>query len=125
MLEEFSKTYSGKTASTWDFKHVAEKAAGKKLDWFFDQWVFATGLPSYSVDYKVNASGQQFTVEGRITQTGVPDGFLMSVPVFADNDLLGVVEVGESEGDFKFRVNKKPESLVIDPEMTVLSVATQ
>src|SRR5207244_2197006 len=57
MLQEFMDTYGGKTASTWDFKHLVEKYAAKKLDWFFDQWVFATGVPTYTLDYKVEPSG--------------------------------------------------------------------
>jgi hypothetical protein len=121
MLQEFVETYDGKTASTWDLRRVAEKHSGKKLDWFFDQWVFGTGVPAYSADYKLESSGTQFTIQGTITQTGVPDGFIMPVPVYADGDYLGTVQVGESDGQFKFRVEKKPERLAIDPEMTILT----
>jgi hypothetical protein len=121
MLEEFATTYDGRAVSTWDFEHVAEKYAGKKLDWFFDEWVFATGLPSYAVDYKTVAAGNEFTVEGTITQAGVPEGFQMPVPVYADDQYLGTVSVGESEGQFKFRVAKKPEQILLDPEMTILT----
>jgi len=125
MLEEFVEAYRDKAASTWDFRSVAEKYASKKLDWFFDQWVFATGLPTYATEYKIEASGNEFTIEGKIVQTGVPDGFTMPVPVFADAQYLGTVQVGDSEGQFKFRVGKKPESLLVDPEMTILTAASQ
>jgi peptidase M1-like protein len=124
MLEEFVEAYRDKAASTWDFRSVAEKYASKKLDWFFDQWVFATGLPTYATEYKIEASGNEFTIEGKIVQTGVPDGFTMPVPVFADAQYLGTVQVGDSEGQFKFRVGKKPESLLVDPEMTILTAAS-
>jgi hypothetical protein len=125
LLQEFTQTYSGKAASTWDFKHLAEKYANKDLDWFFDQWVFATGLPTYSTEYKVTGSGNEFTIEGTITQSGVPDGFAMPVPVYADGQYLGSVQVGDAEGQFKFRVSKKPERVAIDPEMTILTAASQ
>src|SRR5262245_3313953 len=97
MLEEFVEAYREKAASTWDFKSVAEKYARKKLDWFFDQWVFATGLPNYSAEYKVEGSGNEFTIEGKIEQTGVPDGFTMPDPVFADGQYLGTIQVGDSD----------------------------
>jgi hypothetical protein len=125
MIKEFSETFDGKSASTWDFKHLAEKYTGNKLDSFFDQWVFATGMPSYSVDYKIETAGNEFTIEGKITQMGVPEGFVMSVPVYADSDFLGKVQVGESDGQFRYRVSKKPEKLVIDPEMTILTSTSQ
>jgi len=121
MLQEFATRYDGRAVSTWDFLRVAEKHADRKLDWFFDEWVFATGLPSYTVDYKIEASGSEFTIEGSITQTGVPDGFQMPVPVYADGQYLGTVTVGEAEEQFKFRLNKKPERILLDPEMTVLT----
>jgi hypothetical protein len=125
MLEEFVEAYRDKAASTWDFKSVAEKYASRKLDWFFDQWVFATGLPSYSTEHKIEASGNEFTIQGKVEQTGVPDGFTMPVPIFADGQYLGTVQVGDSEGQFKFRVSNKPALLTVDPEMTILTATSQ
>src|SRR6185295_14399123 len=73
LLDEFAQAYNGKAASTWDFRSLAEKYANKDLDWFFDEWVFATGLPTYSLEYKIEGSGNELTVQGMITQAGVPD----------------------------------------------------
>ena len=125
MLQEFVALYGGKTASTWDLKHLAEKYADKKLDWFFDEWVFGTGVPAYTADYKIEPSGSEFTIEGMIKQSNVPDGFVMSVPVYADDEYLGRVQVSDAEGEFRFRVAKKPDRLVIDPEKTILSAVSQ
>jgi hypothetical protein len=125
MLSDFVNTYNGKAASTWDFKHIAEKYADRKLDWFFDEWVFATGVPAYSLESRVEASGNAFVVQGTVRQSGVPDGFTMPVPVYADDQLLGRVQVGEGEGEFKFRVTKKPEKILLDPDHEVLSVASE
>jgi hypothetical protein len=121
MLQELAETYEGKAVSTWDFQRLAEKHAGRKLDWFFEQWVFDTGLPAYSIEYKVDGSGSEFTVEGTLTQTGVPDGFVMPVPIYADDAFLGIVQAGESDGHFRFRHTKKPDRILIDPDMTVLT----
>ena len=129
MLREFVTTYQGKTASTWDFKHLAEKYVppaldlrrDKKLDWFFDEWVFGTGIPKYTLDYTVEPEGNAFIVRGTITQAGVPDDFIMPIPVFADDTLLGRVLVGDTEGEFRFKVDKKPERVVIDPRADVLA----
>lgn len=35
------------TATTADFKAVAEAASGQDLDWFFDEWLYYAGRPSY------------------------------------------------------------------------------
>jgi hypothetical protein len=50
---------------------------------------------------------------------------MMPVPVYADNEYLGTVQVGESDGQFRFQVSKKPERVLIDPEMTVLTATAQ
>jgi hypothetical protein len=129
MLREFVGTYQGKTASTWDFKHLAEKYVtpaldlrrDKKLDWFFDEWVFATGIPKNTLDYTVEPEGNAFIVTGTITQAGVPDDFIMPIPLFADGTLLGRVLVGDTEGEFRFKVEKKPERILIDPRGEVLA----
>jgi len=45
----------------------------------------------------------------------------MPIPVFADDTLLGRVLVGDTEGEFRFKVEKKPERVVIDPRADVLA----
>jgi hypothetical protein len=121
MIRDFAEIYNGKTASTWDFLHLAEKYAGKKLDWFFDDWVFGTGVPGYAVDYTVESAGGGFIVRGKIKQSNVPEDFAMPVPLYADDQLLGQVNVSEDEGEFQFRVAKRPESVSLALHQEVLS----
>ena len=51
-------------------------AGNGRMDWFFNEWVYGTEMPSYRFEYKVSADG---TVSGRITQSGVSDNFAMLV----------------------------------------------
>jgi aminopeptidase N len=131
MVREFLGTYNGRTASTWDLKRVAEKYMTKamdvrgdrKLDWFFDDWVMGTGIPSFSVNYRIQPSARGgFVVEGRITQTGVPDTFIMPVPLYGDDQLLGTVVVSDDEGNFRFETKSKPTRVTVDPQQTILSL---
>src|SRR5258708_32153980 len=52
------------------------------MDWFFDEWVYGTEMPSYRFDYQLTDGGT--TLSGKITQSGEPDKFKMLVPVYAD-----------------------------------------
>jgi hypothetical protein len=121
MVREFVETYNGQSASTWDFKRVVEKYAGQKLDWFFDDWVFGGGVPAYSMEYQIESSGGSLTVHGKIKQSNVPDGFAMPVPIYADDELLGSISAADAEGEFRFKVAKRPEKVLIDPHKDVLS----
>jgi len=131
ILREFVNTYQDKTASAWDFKHVAEKYLtpvadahrDRKLDWFFDEWVMGAGVPKYELDYKIEEDGNAYVIAGTIKQSSVPEGFTMPVPVFADSEFIGRVLVGDPEAEFRFRIGKKPERVIIDLQQEVLARA--
>ena len=128
MVREFLEAYRGKLASTWDLKRIAEKymtssmdvREDKKLDWFFDEWVFGTGIPTYTLDYQVMPAQSGFVVQGTIKQSEVANHFIMSVPVYADDDFLGRVVIGDEDGTFRFNVKTRPARVVLDPKGTVL-----
>ncbi len=122
MVREFLETFDGKPASTWDLKRIAEKHTKQSLDWFFDQWVFGTGIPKYELQYKVEQASDGFVIQGKIEQREVPDTFTMPVPVYADETLLGRVDVNGDAGDFTFAVKTRPTRVLLDPENTVLRV---
>jgi len=89
MMKDFIQTNFNKDISTEDFKAIVEKhitkemdiAGNGRMDWFFNEWVYGTEMPSYRFDYKVSGDG---TISGRITQSGVSDHFAMLVPLYAD-----------------------------------------
>src|SRR5258707_3183160 len=68
--------------STEDFKAGVEKGMGGSMDWFFNEWVYGTEMPSYRFDYQLSDGGT--TLSGKVTQSGVSDSFKMLVPVYAD-----------------------------------------
>ena len=88
LMKDFIKENYNKDVSTEDFKRAVEQhmtpqmdlVGNRRMDWFFDEWVYGTEMPSYRLDYSL--SGQ--TLTGKITQSGVSDNFQMIVPVYAD-----------------------------------------
>ena len=97
------------------------------MDWFFDQWVHATGIPRYSLDYKVSAGAKGYQVQGTLRQEGVPDTFLARVPIYLTSGtgkpaLLGWVATSGIETPFRFHSAVKPEHMVIDSGQTLLAV---
>ena len=97
------------------------------LDWFFDQWVHATGIPHYSVDYKVTPGTKGVVIQGTLHQEGVPETFLARVPLYRANGpgkpvLLGWVNTSGVETGFRFHAPVAPERIVIDPGQSLLAV---
>ncbi len=92
-MQDFVKTYSGKAATTEDFKAVMEKhmtrdmdlEGNHRLDWFFDEYVYGTALPTYKIAYTFDKDASGDIVFGfKVTQSGVDDKFRMVVPVYLE-----------------------------------------
>jgi hypothetical protein len=138
LLRDFVATYQRKDVSTEDFVRHAEKYMtrasdlehNRRLDWFFKEWVYETGVPTYALESNVKQlSPKKFLVQGTITQSGVPSDFEMLVPVVADvgkdkKATLGSVPVSEDGGRFKFTTTEKPKRLAID-EDNLLAISAQ
>jgi Carboxypeptidase regulatory-like domain/Peptidase family M1 domain len=90
MMHDFVKTYFNRDISTEDFKHMVEKHMSAdmdldgngRLDWFFNDWVYGTEIPSYRFEYQLGADGA--SLSGQITQSGVSKNFKMMVPIYLD-----------------------------------------
>lgn len=92
MMKDFIRSHYNQDVSTEDFKRSVEKHMTAKMDvdknkrmnWFFDQWVYGTEVPAYKLEYTVNGSGDKTVLNAKITQSEVSDSFAMLVPVYAD-----------------------------------------
>jgi len=102
MMQDFVKTYSNRPATTEDFKAVVEKhmtpgmdfRGNHTMDWFFDEYVYGTALPSYKLDYSFSQSGSDVTMDLHLTQSGVDDHFSMLVPLYLELADGRVVRLG-------------------------------
>jgi len=89
MMKDFVQTHYNQPVSTEDFKRAVEKHMTKdmdidrngKMDWFFDEWVYGTEVPAYKFEYTVSKDGM---LNGKITQSGVTEKFVMLVPIYVD-----------------------------------------
>jgi hypothetical protein len=56
------------------------------MDWFFNQWVRGSAVPTYRVASRIDEVEGKFQVRLRVTQEEVPEDFLMYVPVAVELD---------------------------------------
>jgi len=84
-MRDYYQTFLGQAATTADFQHVVERHIGMPMDWFFDEWVKGTDIPTYHVAWKnESAEGGRFRIRLRVRQEHVPATFRMPVLVSAD-----------------------------------------
>jgi hypothetical protein len=88
MMQDFIRSHYNEDVSTEDFKGTVEKHMTKqmdlddnrKMDWFFNEWIYGMEMPSYKFEYQLDGS----SLSGHLTQSGVSDNFKMLVPVYVD-----------------------------------------
>jgi len=118
------------TATTRDFQSVCEQTSGVSLGYFFDEWVFGEGYPTYrptlvarrdSTSYSVDLTLEQFT------RTSNPRFFTMPVDLrFSGLGLDTTVRVFHvATGQvFPFHFLIKPDHVEVDPQNWILKDIT-
>lgn len=92
LMRDFVSTYSNQPASTEDFKAVVERhmkptmdlLRNHRMDWFFDEFVYGTALPSYKLEYSITPQADGFRLKFKATQSGVDEQFVMLVPLYLE-----------------------------------------
>jgi hypothetical protein len=86
MLAELRKRYEFKSVSTDTLRELAKeflppKTSPAVIDSFFENWVYATGIPSLKVKFVAKGVAPAVKVTGSVMQSGVDDDFSVEVPV--------------------------------------------
>lgn len=101
LLHEYYETYKNKSASTEDFKRIVDKHFGEDMSWFFNQYVYGTDIPTYTVAYKTEETEDaKIKISIRVRQEEVSESFKMYVPV-------KLVFDGDRVGRFRIEVKGK------------------
>jgi hypothetical protein len=86
LLAEISKRYDRKDITTEEFRllaaeYVPPKSDDPKLESFFEQWVYGTGIPTIKLSWSVKGAAPNVRLTGTVTQSGVDEDFTAAVPV--------------------------------------------
>lgn len=131
MMKEFAETFAGKNASTEDFRKIVDKHNGRSMEWFFNEWVYGTDTPTYDFSYEFkDAGGGQTEVVLNLKQSDVSDNFFMQLPIYVVADgksaHIGLVGItGNKPLKTSFKLNFRPEKILLDPERSILAEINQ
>ncbi len=90
MLAELRRRYEFKTITTADFRALVREMRPQSLsaaavDAFFENWVYATGIPALKLKYAVRGVAPAVKLSGTVEQRGVDDDFSIDTPVEIQN----------------------------------------
>jgi len=135
-MHDFTATYASRSASTEDFRATVEKHmkpamimdSSGKMQWFFDEWVYGTDIPSYNLDYTLTpGDGGKVKLSGVLTQSGVSDTFRMRVRVYARMakrtlPAVFVALAGNHSAKFEVTLSEEPKEVLLNADNDVLAV---
>jgi aminopeptidase N len=90
MLAELRRRYEFKTVTTAGFRALVREMrpqglSAEAVDAFFENWVYATGIPALKLKYTVTGVAPAVKLSGTIEQRGVDDDFSIDTPVEIQN----------------------------------------
>jgi Peptidase family M1 domain len=126
MMADFYQQYRGKQATTRDFQRVVERHLDAPMDWFFDEWVNGTAVPTYIVAWHADSTPDHaYVLRLRIRQEDVPEDFMMLVPVRIElaggGHAFVRVNVQGPRAEFQFRLPAEPTEVELNPLQSVLA----
>lgn len=126
MMQDFYTQYRGRRASTADFQRVVERHTGIPMNWFFDEWVNGTAIPTYILSWTSERRPDgSYALHLRVRQDGVGPTFVMPVPLriaFGDSAHAFVrLNVRGPLTETTLQLPMEPTQLELNPLQSVLA----
>jgi hypothetical protein len=129
MLSELMARYGGKEISTEDFRELAArflppKSDDPKLEAFFAQWIYGTGIPSLKLAWSIKGKAPSLRLVGTLTQSDVDEDFSAIAPVEIQvargRTITQWVRSASDPVTFTMALTQPPLKVALDPHHAVL-----
>lgn len=122
-IRSYYRAHQDGHATTADFRAEMERASGRDLRGFFDQWLTRGGLVRLSGDWSHGADSKSIAI--RLTQRDPARTFAMplQVGVYAagsNTPVITTVQLSDASHEFQITVGQRPDRVVPDPNHLVL-----
>jgi aminopeptidase N len=129
-INHYVNKYAFQCVETNDFKVAIEEATGYNLYWFFDQWVYKSGCPTFDVVTKWDKSSQKVYVTIRQTQKIDSLTGIFKTPIDIQIWTNGIPEtykvmVEKAEETFSFPSYREPDLVIFDKGSKILKRINQ
>lgn len=124
-LRDFVDEYSGKAASTDDFRRILERNTKGNWASFFSSWIDGAEIPSYTWKYRVEGDGEEMKIILNVKRSGVGDDFVTPVAVrldFPQKKTATFFFVSkEKEQTITQKIPTRPSEVVFAPDHSLLA----
>ncbi|MES1198100.1 MAG: M1 family aminopeptidase [Chitinophagaceae bacterium] len=122
IIRSYYDSYKGKNADTKDLQAVAEKISGKKLDYFFRQWLYSPGFPRLIISWSYNSAEKKLLISVEQKQNRDPFIFPLDILIVTGpgKSWTETLQVNKKKETFTFSLNNKPQEIIADPHTSLL-----
>jgi aminopeptidase N len=123
-IQAYAARFAFKSAETADFRRAMEAAAGRDLDWFFDQWTLRPGLPHLTVTHRWDPVARRLVLTVR-QDTGADAAkarFVLPLEirvVTPGGARTEAIVFDQAEQEFGLPCDERPLAVVVDPDSWV------
>jgi hypothetical protein len=127
-MRAYGDSFKYGSVNTQDYRRIHEQMSGLELGWFFDEWIYEMGYPTYNVGWHGRQTQDGWQVVMNIEQnngSGFPDCFHMPVEVrvsWAGGSGIYRVPVETNPQYAVIDVPNQPTALTVDPNDWILDV---
>lgn len=126
-IHRYVETFQGKAVETNDLINSIQESTGKNMRKFFDQWVYGSGHPEYTVHYWWEK--EKKTAHVNVRQKGNDKDHLFSIPIelefITSKGKKKIVKTFEEKNNsLTYRFDKEPLDFRFDPENKILKTLT-
>jgi aminopeptidase N len=122
-IRAYYREHKDGSATTADFRGAMERASGRDLGGFFDQWLTRGGLVRLSGDWRYRADTGTLVL--RLTQRDSARIFSMPLQVGvygagSATPTVTTLRLSEASQEFQIAAGQRPDRVVLDPNHFVL-----
>jgi len=122
-IRSYYRAHQDGHATTADFRGEMERASGRDLRGFFDQWLTRGGLVRLDGDWSYRADAKSIAI--RLTQRDRARLFAMPLEVAVytagnNTPAITTVQLSDASHEFQIAAGQRPDRVVLDPNHLVL-----
>ena len=121
-IRDYYQRHRDANATTTDFRLAMERASGRDLRGFFQQWLYRGGIPQLAGSWQWDAATRRVTVDLRQAQSSEPFDIAVEIGI-EQGGAATRVERGTMSGRsarFSFDAAQEPTRVTLDPNLRLL-----
>lgn len=121
-LRNYLNEHAYSSVEVHDLRLAFEEVSGEDLNWFFNQWFFASGHPQLKVTHRYD-SGKLNVEVHQVQDLGVAPLYYLPLvlEIWEGKDKTQfLLELDEAENKWELELEKAPDLVLLDPQNTLL-----